>query len=251
MMAHSFGSFCDDLFVDMCVNTQLELPSGRETVLAFFERLQKQNPEMNNFARRDSGEYVLEQEDDDRRVRWVALESDRIVVGCADPDDLQQAYLLHNQVLELIPYMLGVSPLDTDAMDITFTMDFDYQGNHDEVIAEALLNSSSFGSLHEQAHSRAVSCCPSMVIGLSDDCRLQARVAVESRSSAFDIRNEKYKSDDPISLYFAVRRYPKPGPDFDMLTAYQEQCRIAEQMMFEKIIPNFAQPLNSAIAQRR
>ena len=250
-MAHSFGSFCDDLFVDMCISTQLELPSSRETVLAFFERLQKQNPEMNNFARRDTGEYVLEQEDDNRRVRWVALESDRIVVGCADPDDLQEAYLLHNQVLELIPYMLGVSPLDTDAMDITFTMDFDYQGNHDEVIAEALLNSSSFGSLYEQAHSRAVSCCPSMVIALSDDCRLQARVAVESRSSAFDIRNEKYKSDDPISLYFAVRRYPKPGPDFDMLTAYQEQCRIAEQMMFEKIIPNFAQPLNSAIAQRR
>lgn len=250
-MAHSFGSFCDGLFVDMCINTQLELPSSRETVLAFFERLQKQNPKMNNFARRDAGEYVLEQEDDDRRERWVSLESDRIVAGCADPDDLQQAYTLHNQVLELIPYMLGVSPLDTDAMDITFTMDFDYQGNHDEIIAEALLNGSSFGSLYEYAHSRAVSCCPSMVIGLTDDCRLQARVAVESRSNIFDVRSEKYKSDEPISLYFAVRRYPKPGPDFNLMTAYQEQCRIAEQMMFERIIPNFAQPLNSAIAQRR
>ena len=250
-MAHSFGSFCDGLFVDMCVNTQLELPSSRETVLAFFERLQKQNPEMNNFARRDTGEYVLEQENDGRRVRWVSLESDRIVAGCADPDDLGQAYLLHNQVLELIPYMLGVSPLDTDAMDITFTMDFDYQGNHDEIIAEALLSGSSFGALYEQAHSRAVSCCPSMVIALSDDCRLQARVALESRSNIFDVRGEKYKSDEPISLYFAVRRYPKPGPDFNLLAAYQEQCRIAEQVMFEKIIPNFAQPLNSAIAQRR
>ena len=250
-MAHSFGSFCDGLFVDMCINTQLELPSSRETVLAFFERLQKQNPEMNNFARRDTGEYVLEQEDGDRRLRWVSLESDRIVAGCADPDDLQQAYSLHNQVLELIPYMLGVSPLDTDAMDITYTMDFDYQGNHDEVIAEALLNSSSFGTLYELAHAKAVSCCPSMVIALSDDCRLQARVAVESRSNIFDVRNEKYKTDDPISLYFAVRRYPKPAPGFNTLAAYQEQCQIAEHLMFEKIIPNFAQPLNSAIAQRR
>ena len=79
----------------------------------------------------------------------------------------------------------------------------------------------------------------------------QARVAVESRSNIFDVRSEKYKSDEPISLYFAVRRYPKPGPDFNLLAAYQEQCRIAEQMMFERIIPNFAQPLNSAIAQRR
>jgi hypothetical protein len=250
-MANSFGSFCDGLFVDMCVSTQLELPSSRETVLAFFERLQKQNPEMNNFARRETGEYSLEQENDRQRSRWVSLETDRIIAGCADPDTMGQAYLLHNQVLELIPYMLGVSALDIDAMDVTFTMDFDYRGNHDEVIAEALLNTTSFGALFEAPEARAVSCCPSMVIGLSEDCRLQARVAVESRSNAFDLRGEKYKSDDPISLYFAVRRYPKPEPGFDMLAAYQEQCQIAENMMFEKIIPHFVQPLSSAIAQRR
>ena len=250
-MANSFGSFCDGLFVDMCINTQLELPSSRETVLAFFERLQKQNPEMNNFARRENGEYVLEQENEGQRSRWVSLEADRIIAGCADPDTMEQAYSLHNQVLELIPYMLGVSPLDIDAMDVTFTMDFDYRGNHDEVIAEALLNSSSFGALFEASETRAVSCCPSMVIGLSEDCRLQGRVAVESRTSAFDLRSDKYKSEDPISLYFAVRRYPKPEPGFDMLAAYQEQCQIAENMMFEKIIPHFVQPLSSAIAQRR
>lgn len=247
----SFGSFCDGLFVDMCVNTQLELPSGRETVLAFFERLQKQNPEMKNFARRGSGEYVLEQETNGQRSRWVAMETDRIIAGWADPDDLQQSYQLHNQVLELIPYMLGVSPLDIDAMDVSFTMDFDYQGNHDEVIAEALLNGSAFGALFDAAHARTVSCCPTMVIAVSDDSRLQARVAVESRSNAFDVRSEKYKTEDPISLYFAVRRYPQPSEEFNLLAAYQQQCQIAENMIYETIIPNFVQPLNSAIAQRR
>jgi len=250
-MANSFGSFCDGLFVDMCINTQLELPSSRETVLAFFERLQKQNPEMNNFTRRDSGEYALEQEKEGQRSQWVSLEADRILVGCADPDTMGQAYALHNQVLELIPYMLGVSTLDVEAMDVTFTMDFDYRGNHDEVIAEALLNTSGFGALLEASETRTVSCCPSMVIGLSEDCRLQARVAAESRSNAFDLSGDKYKSEDPISLYFAVRRYPKPKPGFDMLAAYQQQCQIAENMMFDKIIPHFVQPLSSAIAQRR
>jgi hypothetical protein len=164
---------------------------------------------------------------------------------------LQQSYQLHHQVLELIPYMLGVSPLDIDAMDVSFTMDFDYQGNHDEVIAEALLNGSAFGALFETAQARTVSCCPSMVISLSDDHRIQARVAVESRSNAFDLRSDKFKSDEPISLYFAVRRYPVPGPDFNMIAAYQQQCQIAENMIYETIIPNFVQPLNSAIAQRR
>jgi hypothetical protein len=250
-MSNSFGSFCDGLFVDMCISTQLELPSSRETVLAFFERLQKQNPKMNNFSRRDSGEYILEQENEGQRSQWVSLEPDRIVAGCADPDTMQQAYVLHNQVLELIPYMLGVSPLDIEAMDVTYAMDFDYRGNHDEIIAEALLNTSSFGIFYEQSQTRAVSCCPSMVIALSDDCRLQARVAVESRSSAFELHNDKYKTNEPISLYFAVRRYPKPEPGFDMRQAYEEQCRIAEDMMFDKIIPHFVQPMNSAIAQRR
>ena len=247
----SFGSFCDGLFVDMCVNTQLELPSSRETVLAFFERLQKQNPQMHNFSRRDTGEYILEEEHDQQRSRWVSLEPDRIIAGCADPDTLPQAYSLHNQVLELVPYMLGVSTLDIEALDVTYTMDFDYRGSHDEIIAEALLNTSSFGIFYEQSQTRAVSCCPSMVIGLSDDCRLQARVAVESRHSAFELHNDKYKTDEPISLYFAVRRYPKPESGFDLRAAYLEQCQIAEQMMFDKIIPHFVQPLNSAIAQRR
>ena len=250
-MTNSFGSFCDGLFVDMCVNTQLELPSGRETILAFFERLQKQMPELNNFARRDSGEYVLEEEVQGQRTRWVGLEADRIIAGCADPDDLGKAYMLHSQVLELIPYMLGVSPLDIDSMDVTFTMDFDFQGNHDEVIADALLGSSSFGALFELPQTKAVSCCPSVVLALSEDCRLQARIAVESRTTAFDVRSEKYKVDEPISLYLTVRRYPAPGPDFNMLQAYAEQCRIAENLMFEKIIPHFVQPLNNAISQRR
>ncbi|MCI0498648.1 MAG: hypothetical protein L0Y36_03065 [Planctomycetales bacterium] len=250
-MTNSFGSFCDGLFVELCLTTQLELPSSRETVLAFFERLQKQFPEMNNFARREGGEYVLEQESQGQRTRWVGLEADRIVAGCADPEPLEQAYALHTQVLELAPYMLGVSPLDIDSIDITYAMDFDYQGNHDEVIAAALLNTSSFGVLFEMAQARAISCCPSVIVALSNDCRLQARVAIESRTTAFDVRSEKYKSDEPISLYFAVRRYPLPGPQFDTLAAYREQCRIAENLMFEKIIPHFVQPLNSAIAQRR
>jgi len=192
---------------------------------------------MNNFARRETGEYVLEQEQEGQRIRWVALESDRIVAGYADPDNTGQAYALHHQVLELMPYMLGVSPLDIDSMDVSYTMDFDYQGNHDEVIAEALLSNSSFSSLFDIPEAKPVNCCPSIIVALSEDCRLQARVGVESRTSAFDVRGEKFKTDDPISLYFTVRRYPLPGPDFNTQAAYKEQCKIAENLMFEKVIP--------------
>jgi hypothetical protein len=250
-MTNSFGSFCDDFFVEMCVNTQLDLPTQRDTILAFFERIQKQFPHLSNFVRRDSGEYSLEQEEQAQRVRWVSLELDRIIAGWAEPQDLNEAYAFHAAVLELIPYMLGVSPLDIDSLDVTFSMDFDFQGNHDEVIAEALLGGSSFSSLAEIPGARAIGCCPSFIVSLSDDCRMQARVAVESRTTAFDVRNEKYKSEDPISLYFTVRQYPLPQPGFNTAQAYLEQCRLAEELMFEKIIPHFVQPINNAIAQRR
>lgn len=250
-MTNSFGSFCDDLYIDMSICTQLDLPSGRDTILTFFERLQKHFPEMNSFARRDTGEYILEQEEAGQRLRWVGLETDRIVAGQANPDTTDKADELHYQVLELMPYMLGVSPLDIDSMDITYTMDFDYTGNHDEVIAEALLSSSSFTSLMDIPGARSVNCCPSVIVALSDDYRLQTRIGVESRSTNFDVRSEKFKTEDPISLYFTVRRYPLPGPDFNTVAAYREQCRIAENLMFDKIIPNFVQPLNNAIAQRR
>ena len=248
-MASNFGSFCDDFYLDMCVNTQLELPEHRETILTFFEQLRKRFPPLAGFSCRQ-GEYLLEEERQGQRYRWVSLEKNRICAGVAAPEDMNEAYTLQNEVLELMPYMLGVSVLDIDSLDVTFTMDFDYQGNQDEIIAEAVMNGSSFGALFELSGAKTVSCAPSVVVALSEDCRTQARIAIESRTSVYDLRNEKFKPDEPISLYFTIRRYPAPEPKFDPVESFRQQCQIAEQMMFDKIIPCFARPLLSAIAQR-
>ena len=45
-MANGYASLCDDFYLDMFVNTELELPFESDTVLAFFERIQKQYPTM-------------------------------------------------------------------------------------------------------------------------------------------------------------------------------------------------------------
>ena len=39
-----YSQFSDDFYVNMNLSTEMELPSGRETVLHFFERLQKKYP---------------------------------------------------------------------------------------------------------------------------------------------------------------------------------------------------------------
>ena len=62
-MSH-FGSYSDDFYVNMHLNTEMELPSNRDTVLHFFEQLQKYYPTMRNFYGRERGEYVLEEDKD-------------------------------------------------------------------------------------------------------------------------------------------------------------------------------------------
>ncbi len=115
---NSFGSFCDDFFVDMHVNTELDLPSERDTILIFFERIQKQFPAMGNFCRKDSGDFCLEEDRDGERFRWVTLELDRICATCSNPKDLAEAYELQRLVLELTLLRLTrpETAIDTDAL---------------------------------------------------------------------------------------------------------------------------------------
>ena len=250
-MNNSYSSLCDGFTLEMHVNTELDLPSERETVLSFFERIQKQFPAMDNFYRKSNGDFCLEEVRNGEKYRWVTLELDRIWAGCSEPEDLEDGYFLQQAVLDLAPYMLGVSKLDICSMDISYTMDFDYQGNQDEVIAEAIMAGSAFNSMLDIDGSKAIGFSPTAVIALSEDSRTQARIAVESRTSFQDFRSPKFKSDEPISLYFTVRRYPVRRDNFDAKKSFVQQCKIAEDLMAEKIIPNFAQPLTSAIAQRR
>ena len=54
-----YSSVCDDFYVNMNLSTEMELPHGRETVLQYFERIQKSFPSMRNFFCRERGDLVL------------------------------------------------------------------------------------------------------------------------------------------------------------------------------------------------
>ncbi len=124
-------------------------------------------------------------------------------------------------------------------------------GSHDEIIAEALFGSTAFSCLLDLPSASPVSFSPAVVVALSEDCRTQARIGVESKTGIIENEKQKYKSDEAISLFFTVRQYPSSTEKFDALASFQHQCRLAEELMAEKIIPNFVQPLTSVIAQKR
>jgi hypothetical protein len=251
MPANSFGSLCDDFYIDLYVNTELDLPTERDTVLTFFDRIHKQFPSMGRFMRRENNEYYLEEDHDSGRYRWVSLEGDRIGSGVSNPSTFEEVYNQDRLVLELMPYMLGVSPLDVDSLDLAFLMDFDCTGNHDEIIAEALFGTSAFASLLDGLQIKPIVFSPAMVVALSEDQRTQARVSIESKTSVYEPGEKEQEPDDAISLSLTVRQYPRADARFDAVASFEQQCQIAESLMIEKIVPYFVHPLTEVIAQRR
>lgn len=250
-MPGDISSFCDDFYLDMCINTELELPEQRDTILAFFERIGKQYPEMNRLSRRNQSEYYLESSQSTSRYRWVCIDCDRLASGMVNPEDYEQAYAQHRFILELVPYMLSLSHLDISSLDVTVTMDFDCPGNHDEVISEALLAGSAFSCLWDMPGARPIGVSPVVIVSLSEDCCTQARLGIESKTSIYDPRKGKDQQDQAISLSLTIRQYPQAELKFNAVSSFESQRRLLEAMLDEKILPHFIRPLINIIANRR
>ena len=251
MAINEYSVLCDDFYVEMSIHTEMELPTGRETILNFFERIQKQFPSLGSFYRRKKAGFCLEENGEGGSYRWVTLEKNCISSGMVNPRVLEDVYSLNRLVLELSPYMLSVSPLDISSLDVVFGMDFDYYGNGDEVIAETFFGSSAFNSLLELPGANVVGLSPNMVIALTSDQSTQARINVESKTSAYESGRSKKESDETIGLSFTIRQYPYSSEVFDAALSFANQCRLAEELMDDKIIPNFVQPLINVIAHKR
>lgn len=245
-----YSTACDDFGVYVYLNTKMELPSNRETVLHFFDSLQKTYPSMTDFDCRESGEFVLEEDREQGSYRWVTLESRRICTGYVNPPELEAADSQHERVLELAPYHLNFSPLDCEAMDVLFAFDFLYTGNHDEVVAEALGVNTTLESLLQLPGSRVINYEPSLMLSLDESCRLQCRLVVETRTNAYQVRTGQFQ-EAPISVYFTVRQYWGRQPFKNYGESYRNQRRICQELVDSHIIPAVVRPLAETIAARQ
>jgi hypothetical protein len=239
----------DDFYINMNLNTELELPTSRETVLHFFEQMRKGFPDLRNFYTREAGDLVLEGDKDAGQYRWVAIEARRLCSGHVDPDAPEDAYKQHEMVLELAPHLLTISLLDCEALDVTFGFDFTYTGNHDELVAEALGVGSGMDGLADLPGGRVINFEPTITMALDDTCRLQCRFSIETRTNAYQIRTGEFP-EEQISVYFTVRQYWGNGPERSFVDSFRRQCRIGEEIVEEKIIPRVVRPLAAAIASR-
>lgn len=242
-----YSALCDDYYINMNLGTEMDLPTSRETVLQFFERIQKTYPSMRNFYSREKGDFVLEEDKDQGNYRWVTIEHRRICSGYVNPHSVEDALTQHKLVLDLAPFMLSTSPLDCEAFDILFGFDFTYRGNHNQLVVDALGLSPSLERLTDRTDVRVVNYEPSITLAFDDDCRVQCRLSVENRTNAYQIRTGEYP-EEQLSVYLTARRYGSLAADRDYLSTLEQLTRICYEMVDNFVVDNVLKPLARAIA---
>jgi len=240
-----YSNDADDFYINVNLNTEMDLPTSRDTVLHYFEQMKKAFPELRNFYTRESGDLVLEGDKEAGHYRWLAIEPRRLCTGYVNPESAEEAYRQHEMVLDL----LTISVLDCEALDVMFGFDFTYEGNHDEVVAEALGISPAMEGLLEVPGSRVINYEPSITLALDETCRLQCRLSIETRTNAYQVRTGEFP-EDQISVYFTVRQYWGAGPDRSFVDSFRRQREIGEQAVRDRIIPRIVRPLAQAIASK-
>jgi hypothetical protein len=248
-MPNSYCSFCEDFYINMRLGSQMALPHQRETVLHFFEQIQKAFPNMSRFRKADNGELNLEEDRGKQSYRWTSLESRRLSSGHVNPASIEEAMALHTLLLQQAPYQLGVSSVEIDYLDILFGFDLEFTGNHDEIIAESLFAESPLTCLTEEHGARAVDFQPTVTVALSDDCRLQARIDVITRTNSYQVRTGEY-SDDVISVYLVLRRFWGDRPKLAMDKLALQMADRADALCANHIVPRVIKPISAAIASR-
>ena len=243
------GTCSDDYYVNLNVNTEMELNLDRESALHFFEQIKKRYPSMRNFYGRDSGDYVLEEDKDRGEYRWVSVEQRRFSSGYVNPGKLDEALAQHATMLEIAPFALSASPLDCESVNLMYGFDFNYRGNHNELVAEALGFPPAFDSLMDEMRGRPISYEPSLHLALDEDCKLQARISVETRSSAFHIRTGSFP-DEQLSVYVTARRFGALDAGETFVDALQLLDRTCRQLIENYAVERILLPLQQTIAMK-
>lgn len=247
----SFGALCDEFSVNAKLQLKLELDPNRDSLLHFFEQLRRRFPTLARLRRRDDGGLVLDEEDrPGEGRRFVRLDANAVRFGAHGPQTIGALASFGAAVLEQAPFQLSLSELDYDFMEVVYSFDFEYRGNHDELIAETLFADHPLVRALTLDDERLIDCQPFLGIALSHDCETQVYLDMKGRTTTFELRTGEFEPA-PISVYLTVRRYWGAAGEHDLAQTFETLLMIGQQYAEERIVQHVLQPLAAAIASRR
>ena len=243
----NYGMFSDDFYVNMNLATEMDLPQQRESVLHYFEQVRRRYPTMLNFYGREKSEYVLEEDKEHGAYRWVSIESRRLNSGAVNPETFEAAIQQHKSVLELVPYELSITPLDCESLSVMVGFDFNYRGNHNEILAEAIGLSPALERVLALPYGKLLSNEPAIQFALDEECRTQCRISFESRTTAYQVRTGEF-GEDQLSVYLTVRRYDSLGADESFDTEFGRLADLCRDLVDDYLVTSVLRPLQEAIS---
>jgi len=241
-----YKQYVEDFYLNMTLHTEMDLPSDRQSVLHFFERMSKKFPTMQNFYNRDKDEYVLEEQKDGGSYRWTSIDPRRVHSGAVNPETVDQAIEQHLFVLGEVPYALSISHLDCESLSLMYGFDFLYRGNHSQLLAEVLGTLPVFERMAGHTGSRLASYEPAIQFALDDSCRTQCRLSFEPRTSAASIRTGEYQ-EEQLSVYFTVRHFGSLMHEGAFAESLTELDKLSRKFVGDYLLEHVLVPLHQAI----
>ena len=251
-MTHPFSTFCDDFYVNMRLGSQLAAAARPRHPAALLRADAEGVPDPDPVPQeRRRHEYNLEEDRSRPRYRWVSLEQQRLTSGHVNPASVEEALRLHSLLLDMAPHHLGISPLEIDYLDVLFGFDLDVrrQPRRDHRREPVPREPAHLPDWRRRA-PRPVDFQPTVTVALSDDCRLQARIDVVTRTNSYQVRTGDY-ADDVISVYLIIRRYWGDRPKEPMDADVRQDGRAGRGAVPRRTsCPQILKPISAAIASR-
>jgi len=242
-----YDSLADDMYMNVNLATEMELPGHRETVLHFFECVRKKYPTMRKFHARDKRDFVLEEDKEQGRYRWVAVEPRRFCSGHVNPQSIEDALGQHRFLLDLAPALLSMSPLDCEAIDVLFGFDFAFRGNHNSLLAEALGPGPALEGVGDVPGSKLINYEPSLTIAVDEECRRQVRVSTETRTNAFQVRTGEF-AEEQLSVYVTARQYGSLDGTETYVDTVERLAQLAQDVIESCVVEQILRPLARTIS---
>ena len=174
----------------------------------------------------------------------------RFCSGYVNPPSLEAADTQNERILEVAPFHLDFSALDCESLDVLFTFNFLYSGNHDAVVAESLGLNTTLDAFLNMPDAKVIDYKPTLTIALDEPCRLQCQMNIETRTNTFQVRTNNFP-ELPISVYFTVRQYWGRQGNTSFIESYRNQRKIAQELVDAHVIPAILKPLSETIANRQ
>ena len=246
----NYSGLSDDYYVNMVVQTEMDLPQQRETLLHYFEQMQKRFSSSCRFFSRDKGDHVLEEDRGGGTYRWTSVEAKRLQSGVVNPESVESAVEQHRQVLQIAPYALSLSHLDCESLSVVFGFDYQYAGNQSALIADVLGVPLALSNLADHVGSNIVAYEPAIQFAIDGEMQTQARLSFETRGSTFAQRDTELGEvgEEILSVYLTLRRFDGFSNSDAFSDEFMTLVKHARELLDEYVIDSVLRPLQSAIA---